>query len=97
MTGSIYLEIDYKNDIPMEVGIFGINSLGEDVPRWEFSLFRQDNWNKIYLKLGDSIQLLDRELFRFAFRGIIPIDADTNDFELENAEILIDNIKLIHF
>ncbi|MCR9289070.1 MAG: hypothetical protein NXI23_16975 [Bacteroidetes bacterium] len=96
-TGAVYMEINYKNDIPIEVGIFGVNALGEDNPLWEFVLVEQENWNKIYLNLTETIQFLNENQFRFGIRGIIPFSPTLGDFTLENAEVLLDNIKVIHF
>lgn len=96
-TGLIYLEMNYKTDIPIEVGIIGINGIGEENYVYEYVIFESEEWNKIYLNLTELIQFLSEDNFRFVIRGVIPFDPATSDFSLESAEVLLDNIKLIHF
>ena len=91
------MEINYKNDIPIEFGVLAINPIGEQDPFWDYVLLEQEGWNKIYLRLTDAFQILGGDTFRFAIRGIIPFDPESNDFTLDNAEVLLDNIKVIHF
>ncbi|RMG85832.1 MAG: hypothetical protein D6714_05220 [Bacteroidetes bacterium] len=96
-TGFVYLEVNYKNDIPIEFGVIGVDVLGNENPVFEYIVLEKSEWNKIYLNLSELIVAIGDPEFRFAVRGIIPFDTETGQLSREKAEVWLDNIKLVHF
>ncbi len=84
----LYLELDYKTDVPVEIGYNGLvtNLLTKD---YVVGLVPQENWNKVYIELTGAIG-------SSIFDGYQIIIRATHQGGGE-AEIFVDNLKLIHF
>ncbi len=85
-----YLEFDYKNDINLLVGLVGV------VGNQEFAEFKvlmtpRDEWTKIYIELSNELASTGLEGYRIIF------GAQITDPELEEADVYIDNVRLVHF
>lgn len=87
-----FLEMHYKNEINMQVG-FAYRS-PEGVVQYNqphLYLRETDEWKKVYVNMTDLVALLNNEAgIRVYFAAVIP-------FDVAEAEILLDNIKLITF
>ncbi|MFY0674380.1 MAG: hypothetical protein JXQ87_13340 [Bacteroidia bacterium] len=87
-----FLEMHYKNDINMQVG-FAYKS-PEGVVQYDqphLYLRESSEWKKVYINMTDLVALLNDEAgIRVYFAAIIPTDKS-------EAEILLDNIKLLTF
>ena len=93
--GKIYMEVNYKNDIPLEFGVIAIDAIGQENPRFEYIVVPRDEWNKIYFDMTDLIATAGVNRFVFIIRGGIPFE--NGAYTLEEADVYLDNIKLVHF
>lgn len=91
----IFMELNYKTDVPLEFGVVAIDDQGEEVVNFEFVVLEKAEWNKIYFDMTDLISTAKVNRFAFIFRGGIPFQ--DGKFTLDKAEIYLDNIKLVHF
>lgn len=90
---TVFLEMHYKNDALLEVGLVGYRD-GSNTPIKSFfiALNPRSDWNKIYINLTDEL---------------IASAADINEFQIllgarlqdgdASATYLIDNLKVLHF
>lgn len=87
----VYLELNYKTDVPIAFGLIG-NFDGNQAPEilYEPILFPKQEWNKIYLNLSTVVFNLNAEAYQIAILAQLPDDK-------EEANIWLDNVKLIHF
>lgn len=83
----IYLEMHYKTDAPLLVGLVGSDNLS-DLSTYKITLFPNKEWNKTYINFTNEVKDLQKKDFQIVFRSLLPDS-------LSNAVILIDNIKLI--
>jgi hypothetical protein len=86
----MYIELDYKNDVPFEIGIIGIKSNVEFGKVYVVGMLESEEWNKIYINLRADVASLDGDTYRIAIKAQRPTNA-TGDFE-----VLVDNIKLLY-
>ena len=91
----VFMEVNYKTDVPLEFGVQAINSLGQANTFFEFGVLAKDEWNKIYFDFTSIMSTQTEPNFAFVLRAGIPIQDGV--FTLEEADIYLDNIKLIHF
>ncbi len=89
----VYMEVNYKTDVPLEFGVLAINSLNDETPNLEFVVFPRDEWNKIYFDMTQLIAQAPDTRFIFVIRGGIP--TQNGEFTMDEASIFLDNIKLI--
>lgn len=92
-----YIEMDYKNEIPLIVGLTGYGSSDEVLfSEINLGVNTKTDWNKIYFNVSDKLQnlaLAGSVKYRIVIRAQIPIE--NGEFTMENAEIYLDNIKLV--
>lgn len=93
--GKIFLELNYKTDVPLEFGVVAVNDQGEEDINFEFVVLAKNGWNKIYFDLTDIVATSGTSRFALIFRGGIPIE--NGKYTLNEAKILLDNVKLVHF
>ena len=83
----------------MLVGLRGYNSNDNIVfNEVDLGVNPRDNWNKIYFDLTEKInfvELSESEYYRIVIIAQIPIE--NGEFTEENAEIYLDNIKLVMY
>ncbi len=84
----VYLELDYKNDTPLFVGVIARSQL-QELKEWKVILPPRDNWNKIYVDFTNELAFSNIEFYRIVF-GVTLGSATEGD-------AYIDNVKLIHF
>ncbi len=84
---NIYLEMNYKTQAELTVGLVGSDNLG-DISTFKITLFPTKEWNKTYINLTNEAKDLKKKDFQIVIRSVLP---DT----LSTATILIDNVKLI--
>ncbi len=93
--GRIYLEVNYKTEVPMEFGLLAVDNVSGLVPNFEFVVLAKNEWNKIYFDLTDLIRTASPvDKFHIVFRAFIPFQNGAPT--LDHAEVYLDNIKLIH-
>ena len=91
----IYLELNYKTDTELLFGLVGKDPFASAIPNYEFGLFPQETWNKVYFNLSTLVRVSDFEEYRLGLLSALPIENGV--FTIEEAEIHLDNIKLIKF
>lgn len=84
---NIYLEMHYKTQALLSVGLVGSDNLGE-ISTYKITLFPNKEWNKTYINLTNEAKDMKKREFQIVFKGVLPDS-------LSSAAILIDNIKLI--
>lgn len=84
---NVYLEIDYKCNTPFEVGIIS-NGLYRDV----LIVNSKEDWSKIYVFLGNAINIDNTTAFKkVAFRIY-----RKSDETIAEQKVYLDNIKLVY-
>lgn len=90
----IYLELDYKADVPILVEIYGIAS-SSNQQLLDAATFREkSDWNKTYINFSKNITNSFTS-YSFVFSAIMPKDAN-GQYTKDNGEARIDNIKLVY-
>lgn len=88
-----FLEINYKNEVNMQIG-FAYRSIDNLIQYDQPSLYLKESeniWKKVYVKMTDEVgHLADEAGIKIYFAAVLPTGTT-------NAEILIDNIKLLTF
>lgn len=93
----LYLEVNYKSQVPVVFGIVGYNDGGTGLGTALFeSGFRErEDWNKIYLNLSPLLAENNFDEYQIALQALLPQEGGA--FTREEAFIWLDNIKLVHF
>lgn len=86
---SVFLEMDYKSEIPFAVGILRIEAGGFFVPYYKLVLNEQDEWNKLYLELTSEIN--DNQIEEFTI--LLGSNQSSSGF----GSVWVDNLRLLHF
>lgn len=89
VSNPIYLELNYKNEIPFEIGIASIVNGQRTNTIYPVGVNARDDWNKVYIDLTDTAIQLDAEFYQITLRAFLPTGESS-------AEIFIDNVKLLH-
>ena len=84
---NIYLEMHYKTDAFISVGLVGSDNLG-DISTYKIVLFPNKEWNKTYINLTNEAKDLRKKDFQIVLKSSLPDSLST-------ASIMIDNVKLI--
>lgn len=86
----VFLELNYKTNTPLTIGVFG-RTATQTIQEPVFVLNANSTWNKIYINLTPTVTNMSSSYdFRIYFSAMKSDD-------IETAEILLDNIKLLHF
>lgn len=94
--GKVFLEMNYKTDVPLEFGLVQVEDNGtEGDINFEFVVLAKPEWNKIYFDMTELISTSTTSRFALIFRGGIPLS--NGKYTLDKAEIRFDNVKLVHF
>jgi hypothetical protein len=86
-----FFELDYKNDTDFEVWISGIGTDGSEFPEYIVTLKAQQNWNKVYINLGDITRLIQTDSYKLELRMSRPSDAGSAALRIDNAKIIYQN------
>lgn len=87
---SVYLEMDYKNTTELLVGLIAVSGINS-IKGYKIILKPQEDWNKTYIELTPEIVASGGQKFK------ILLAASVKEQTNKNAEIYVDNIKLLHF
>jgi len=86
---AIFLEIEYRGTIDLDIGLIGIQ--GADIFKEYFvSLRSESDWKKAYINFTDLVLASKLEGYQ------VLLGAD-NSNSSQDAEVYVDNIKLLHF
>lgn len=91
----VMIELSYKSEVHLGIGFYGYTATGESVRVLKVIMFPNDKWNRVYVPIED-------ELNAFRQQGItsmrILVEAEFEEsLNKEQQEVLIDEIKLLHF
>jgi hypothetical protein len=87
----VYLELHYKTNIPVSVGLIAHRNIGSDEVFMKGGVNAIEGWNKIYFELTNDIYALNADEYSVYLRVTLT-GSGVND-----AKIYFDNIKLVHF
>lgn len=86
--GDVYVELEYKFDIPVEVGMKATkNGSTTDLPLMVIN--EKANWNKIYLNFSYLVGYNQADTYQLYFKS-------TKD-KTASPTLLVDNIKILNF
>jgi hypothetical protein len=90
----VYVEIDYKSDVPLLVELYGVEKNG--TPKFlDSANFRdRSEWNKAYVNFSKSVNTTF-DLYQVVFTAILPLDSNGKPMK-DSGEVRVDNLKLIH-
>ncbi len=85
----IFLELNYKNNIPLVIGVY-ITRMDYTVEDRSFLILPpKEEWNKIYVNFTPVVnETVEALTYMFYFEAVLPADMD-------NAALFFDNIKLV--
>ncbi len=86
-----YLELWYKSEIEMSIGILGINLGGQSFSNFFYLVRPSAEWNMLYIDLTEFIRLSDFPAYKVLFRSLYPANATAPEYN-----IFLDNIKVVH-
>lgn len=87
----VYLEMRYKCEVEMSIGLLGTNLMGESFSNFFYLVKPTDEWNMLYLELTDFIEASDLDSYKILFRSLYPANAAKPE-----QNIFIDNVKVVH-
>ena len=86
----VWLEMDYKCDVPFWVGIIGnYNGSSPSVTQVLF-VIPIPYWNKVYIKLSNIVGNLRADTYQLYFEALTPTGGTAGS-------VYLDNIKVVHF
>lgn len=91
----VYLEVNYKSDVPVIFGLAGGAGTGDGNVVYDPGFNPKDTWNKIYFNLSGLLATSPYDSHKLALRAYIP--TEDGQLTLNNATVCLDNIKLVHF
>ncbi len=94
--GAVFLEMNYKNEIQIELGLRGKSAVSGETEVIEYILREQEDWNKIYINLTDLMAFMNQDEYSVMIQGVMPVGID-GQLLIESANVWLDNIKMIHF
>ncbi|MEQ8703303.1 MAG: hypothetical protein RIC19_05260 [Phaeodactylibacter sp.] len=97
-TTSVYLEVNYKSDIPVTFGIIGHQAgglAGAGQALFLSGFNPSGEWKKIYFNLSVAVVESRLSEFQIVFQTAIPIE--NGQLARDQAVVMMDNIKLVHF
>ncbi len=96
----VYLEVNYKSDVPVSFGLVGFRQNDPTDPGtsfYEAGFLPSNEWRKIYFILSRLIinSQTTKDEYKIAFRAALPVE--NGSFSVDEANIYLDNIKLLNF
>lgn len=89
----IYVEISYKNEVDLLIGLKGFSSI-DAATQYIVGLRPSDTWKKVYLDLTDEVLASDFPNYKLLIEAGLPHDG--KQFLKTEARVLIDNVKLMY-
>ncbi len=90
----VYLEVDFKSEIPFILGYVGFDESGSFTTDFTIVLNSTEVWTKLYLDLSSALNGGDFIAFQLLVAGA-PLDVLNSNIE-KTGTILFDNVKLVH-
>lgn len=92
---SVYLEVNYRSDVIVVFGVQGFKNGVAGAPIFDPGFLPTTVWNKIYFNITPLVIAGDFDEFKILFQAILP--NENGVFTQNEANIWLDNIKLVHF
>lgn len=89
----IYVEITYKNEVDLLVGLKGYSAF-DSATQYIVGLKASDVWKKVYIDLTDEVLASDFPNYKLLIEAGLPHDG--TKFLKLNARVLLDNVKLMY-
>ena len=90
VSAGVYLELDFKSDIPFRVGLVGRDAGLPEASQYNYQLAARENWTKVYLNLATEIVQSNFDAYQIGFFASLP-ENETS------ASVYLDNVKLIRY
>ena len=85
---SMYLEIDFKGNVPLKIGVFTVDPFPKKI--FALGLLPPEEFTKVYVDLTDEISReINTNHFEIYLEAELPVGST-------GAELYIDNLKFIH-
>ena len=96
-----YMELNYKSDVAMAISLIGLDQASQINFQSEFTriINAKSSWNKIYLNFTQAFRDMevqgDVDAYQVMVRTGIPFE--NGELSREEADIFLDNMKIVHF
>lgn len=91
-----YLEVNFRSDVIVVFGVQGIDENGiAAAPVFDPGFLPSSTWNKIYFNITPLVFGNDFIEYKILFQAILP--NENGVFTQNEANIWLDNVKLVHF
>lgn len=88
----VYLEVNYKSDAPVIWGIIGEpDPIAGPERFYDPGFSPKDEWNKIYFNISQLIFDSQLDEYQIGFQALLTTSSP------DSANVILDNIKLVHF
>lgn len=97
-SNAVFLELNYRSDIPASFGIVGYLD-SQELPvgtAYQAGFNPSEEWNKIYFNLTPIVFNSNVDALQIVIKAGLPINAE-GTFDQESGLVELDNIKLVHF
>lgn len=93
----VYLEMNYRSDVDVLVGLVGFETGGPTAGTtlYEAGFRARADWNKIYFNLSQTIFNSRFPQYQIVLQAAIPVQNGVPEKKV--AKVWIDNVKLVHF
>ena len=95
----VYLEMNYKTDVPLGVGIIAYDNVGINILSIiDRGANTNEEWNKIYFNFTEEIRQISNgntDNYQIVLQAAIPLE--NGAFTLDEANVYVDNVKLVMF
>ena len=90
----VYLEMDYKCDVPIVVEFYGLNPSSNQKLLDAVTFKEKSEWNKVYINFTKNITN-NYAAYSYVVTAFLPSDA-AGQFTKDKGEARVDNLKLIY-
>ena len=93
----VYVELNYKAEVPVVFGVVGYETLGSTngTTIFEPGFFPSSSWKKIYFNYSGFLASNNFAEYQLVLRAFIPVEGGV--LTEKSASVWLDNIKLVHF
>ncbi|MBK7869406.1 MAG: hypothetical protein IPJ74_01375 [Saprospiraceae bacterium] len=91
----VYLEVNYKSEATVIFGVQGYKNGVAGDPVFDPGFLPSAGWNKIYFNMSSLVASSNYDTYKILLQAILP--NNNGVFTQNNANVWLDNIKLVHF
>ncbi|MDX1939347.1 MAG: hypothetical protein SFU99_02280 [Saprospiraceae bacterium] len=91
----VYLEVNYRSEATVIFGVQGYKNGVAGDPVFDPGFLPSANWNKIYFNLSGLVANSNYDQYKILLQTILP--NKNGVFTQNNANVWLDNVKLVHF